>query len=65
MFDEPHIHRDNYMLAEITVLAGSKEEALRLLEFEGCWNIEELKRIEPRVVSLDEPRIVNTLIDFG
>ena len=35
------------------------------LESEGSWNIEELKRIEPRVVSLDEPTIVNTLIDFG
>jgi hypothetical protein len=65
MFDEPHICRDNYMKAEVTVLAHSREEALGLLEFEGMWNIEELKRIEPRVVSLDKPVIVNKVIDFG
>ncbi len=65
MFDEPHIFRDNYMQAEVTVLAHSKEEALELLEEEGNWNIEELKRIEPRVVTLEKPAIVNKLIDFG
>lgn len=65
MFDEPHIYRDNYMRAEVTVLAHSKEEALDLLKGEGLWNIEELKRIEPRVVSLDKPAIVNKVIDFG
>ena len=64
-FDEPHIYRDNYMQAEVTVLAHSKEEALKLLESDGRWNIEELQRIEPRVVSLDNPAIVNQLIDFG
>jgi len=64
-FDEPHIYRDNYMRAEVTVLAHSKEEALKLLESDGRWNIEELQRIEPRVVSLDNPAIVNQLIDFG
>ncbi len=65
MFDEPHIYRDNYMQAEVIVLASSKEEALELLGQEGAWNIEELKRIEPRVVSLDKPAVVNTWIDFG
>jgi monoamine oxidase len=65
MFDEPHIYHDNYMQAEVVVLAGSKEQALELLQNDGMWNIEELKRIEPRVVSLDKPAIVNRLIDFG
>jgi hypothetical protein len=65
MFDEPHIYRDNYMQAEVTVLAHSKEDALKLLEEEGMWNIEELRRIEPAVVTLDKPKIVNKLIDFG
>ena len=27
MFDEPHVYRDNYLQAEIAVLASSKEEA--------------------------------------
>jgi hypothetical protein len=65
LFDEPHIYRDNYMRAEVTVLAHSKEEALGLLKEVGEWNIEELKRVEPRVVSIDKPAIVNKLIDFG
>lgn len=65
MFDEPHIYRDNYMQAEITVLAHSKEEALELLEEEGMWNIEELRRIEPAVVTLEKKKIVNKRIDFG
>ena len=30
MFDEPHIYRDNYMSAEIVILAHSKDEALEL-----------------------------------
>jgi hypothetical protein len=65
MFDDPHIYRDNYMQAEVTVVAHSKEEALELLRDEGMWNIEELKRIEPRVVSIDKPAVVNKVIDFG
>lgn len=65
MFDEPHIYRDNYMQAEITVLAHSREEALELLNEEGMWNIDELRRMEPRVISLDEPVIVSKMIDFG
>ena len=28
MFDEPHIYRDNYLAAEIAVMAESVEEAL-------------------------------------
>jgi hypothetical protein len=65
MFDEPHIYRDNYMQAEVTVLAHSKEEALELLKSENVWNIDELKRIEPRVIPLDKPVVINRLVDFG
>ncbi len=65
MFDEPHIYRDNYLRAEVSVLADSLEEALQWLESSGEWNIEELRRIEPRVVAADQPGIVWKSIDFG
>jgi hypothetical protein len=64
MFTEPHIYDDNYMQAEV-VLANSKEEALEILRREDKWNIEELKRIEPKTVVLDQPCVVSTLIYFG
>lgn len=64
MFDEPHIYKDNYIQAEVTVLANSKDEALELLKNDDKWDIEELKRIEPKVVLLDQPAVVDQLIDF-
>jgi len=65
MFDEPHIYQDNYMQAEVVVLANSREEALDLLSEDDKWNIEELKRIQPITVPLDRPCIVSKLIYFG
>ena len=65
MFDEPHIYKDNYMQAEVVVMAHSKEEALNLLSEDDKWDIEELKRIQPITVPLDRPCIVSKLIYFG
>jgi hypothetical protein len=65
MFNEPHIYEDNYMQAEVVVLANSREEALDLLSGDDKWNIEELKRIQPITVPLDQPCIVSKLIYFG
>ena len=65
MFDEPHIYRDNYLQAEIAVLAKSTEEALELIEKDGQWNIHELRRIEPKVIALDSPAIVSKFVHFG
>jgi hypothetical protein len=65
MFDEPHIYEDNYMQAEVIVLANSRDEALDLLFKDDKWNIEELKRIQPITVTLDQPCIVSKLIYFG
>jgi hypothetical protein len=65
MFDEPHIYEDNYLQAEVVVLANSRDEALDLLRKDDKWNIEELKRIQPRTVPLDQPCIVSKLIYFG
>nr|WP_321465419.1 hypothetical protein [uncultured Desulfobulbus sp.] len=64
MLDEPHIHRDNYLQADVTVLARSKSEALELLGRNGAWNVEELERIEPEIILLDEPRVVISHVDF-
>ncbi len=58
MLDEPHIHKEAYTQALAVVLAPSREEALRLLELDGNWDIEELRRIEPECLSLDEARIL-------
>jgi len=65
MFDEPHIYEDNYMQAEVIVLANSRDEALDLLFKDDKWNIEELKRLQPITVTLDQPCIVSKLIYFG
>ncbi len=64
MLDEPHIHRDNYLQADVTVLASSRDQALELLQRNGSWNIEELLRIEPAIIPLDEPRIVISHVEY-
>ncbi|TKB24397.1 hypothetical protein FCL47_18100 [Desulfopila sp. IMCC35006] len=64
MLDEPHIHKENYLQADVTVLAPSKAEALELLERNGNWNVEELQRIEPEVLDLDQPRIITSHVAF-
>jgi hypothetical protein len=65
MFNEPHIYDDNYMQAEVIVLADSEDEALDLLKKDDKWNIEELKRIKPITVALDQPCIVSKSVYFG
>jgi hypothetical protein len=65
MFDEPQICKHNYMQAEVVILARSREEALQLLEGDDSWNIEELKRLEPKVIPLDRPTLVSKLIASG
>ena len=64
MLDEPHIHKENYLQADVTVLAENKEEALALLARNGAWSVEELLRIEPEVIGLEESRIVISHVDF-
>ncbi|WP_028317082.1 hypothetical protein [Desulfobulbus elongatus] len=63
MLDEPHIHKDNYLQADVTVLAPSREEALALLARTGDWNVEELQRLVPEIIPLDAPRIVISHVD--
>ena len=63
MLDEPHIHQGNYLQADVTVLAETMEEALELLQRNGSWNVEELMRLNPEVIALDEARIVISHVD--
>ncbi len=65
MFDEPHIYRDNYLQAEIAVLAESIEDALAIIEKEGHWNVNELRRIEPKALELDNAAIISSFVHFG
>jgi hypothetical protein len=41
------------------------EQALQLLEENGSWDIDELNRIEPEIVPLTQPAIINSHIVFG
>jgi hypothetical protein len=64
MFDEPHVLQDNYLQAEIIVLAHSESEALELIRAEERWNVDELKRITPRILSLDVPAVVAKFVQY-
>ncbi|MCL1980846.1 MAG: hypothetical protein FWG62_07225 [Proteobacteria bacterium] len=63
MLDEPHIHQQNYLQADVVVLAPSQEEALALLARNGDWQVDELRRLQPEVIPLDVPRIVISHVD--
>ena len=65
MFTEPHIFNDNYMEAEVIVLAKTRDDALAMLENDDKWNVEELKRIEPIEIAIDQPRVVSKRVYYG
>ena len=65
MLDEPHIHKENYIQAEVAVLASSQAEALALLAAQGSWNVEDLRRIQPEVIPLNQSRILTSHLAFG
>jgi len=64
MFNEPHICRDNYMQAEVVVLAETREEALELISKDGRWNVEEINRIEPIIIPLTRSAVVTSSIEY-
>ncbi|WP_310599911.1 hypothetical protein [Desulfobulbus sp.] len=63
MLDEPHIRKENYLQADVVVLAASREEALALLDRSGDWQVDELRRLQPEIIPLDAPRIVISHVD--
>jgi len=64
MFDEPHVYQDNYLQAEIMVLANTEAEALSLIAGEEKWNVDELKRLQPRILPLQEAAIIGRFVQY-
>ena len=62
---EPNIYRNGYMYAEIVVLAENLEGAYEELKKETNWDLEEIKRLTPIIVELDQPKIVTKLVHGG
>lgn len=61
MLGEPCVHQSLYTDAVAIAAAESVEEALALLAAtEEGWLIEELRRLTPKVQSLDKPALIFT-----
>ena len=58
MLDEPHIYKEQYLQADVAVLAPSQTEALAILSQSDTWSIEDLQRLEPEIIPVTEPRII-------
>lgn len=58
MLDEPHIYKEQYLQADVAVLAASQTEALAILAQSETWSIEDLQRLEPEIIPVTEPRII-------
>lgn len=58
MLDEPHIYKEQYLQADVAVLALSQTEALAILAQSDTWSIEDLQRLEPEIIPVTEPRII-------
>lgn len=64
-FSEPNIYNKGYMYAEIVVLAENVEEAYVILAKEKNWDLEEIKRLTPVTIELDQPKVVTKLVHGG
>lgn len=64
-FTEPNIYRAGYMYAEIIVLANSIEEAYEEISKEADWDLEEIKRLTPVIIELDQPKVVGRMVHGG
>jgi len=64
MFDEPHVYQDNYLQAEIMVLANTEAEALSLIAGEEKWNVDELKHLQPRILPLQEAAVIGSFVQY-
>ena len=66
MIDEPCVNTDFYLDALAIVVASSKEEALEKLAQENKgWRIEDLKRLECKVIPLDKAGVAYTELRGG
>lgn len=62
---EPNVFKDGYMHAEIIVLANNLEEAYAQLMKEDSWDLEEIKRLTPIIIELDQPKVITKLVHGG
>ena len=61
MINEPCVHQSLYTDAVAIAAAESMEEALELLAAsEEGWLVEELRRLQPKIFSLDSSAILFT-----
>lgn len=58
MLNEPNVHQDFYTDAIAVVAAATVDDALAVLAKERGWVPEELKRLEPQVYELEEPKVL-------
>ena len=55
MMNEPSLHEAMYSRASAVVLAATEEEAIQLLvERNEGWRQEDLSRLKPKVIELDQ-----------
>ncbi len=60
--EELKISTENYSQAEVIVFAESYQQALKVLEADGKWNIEDIKSIDPEVIALDGAKIIKSTV---
>jgi hypothetical protein len=64
-FTEPNIYRSGYMYAEIIVLANNLDQAYEELAKEADWDLEEIKRLTPVIIELDQPKVLARMVHGG
>lgn len=65
MIDEPNVHQDLYTDAIAVVVATTVDEAMDTLAKERGWVLEELRRIEPQVYDLNNPKVLLQVVQGG
>ena len=46
------------------VLANTEAEALSLIAGEEKWNVDELKRLQPRILPLQEAAVIGSFVQY-
>ena len=66
MIDEPCVNTEFYLDALAIVVASSKDEALeKLAQEQKGWRIDDLKRLECKVIPLDKAGVAYTELRGG
>ncbi len=62
IMEELQICKENYIQAEVKVLAHSLADALELLKKDGRWNLNGIAQIIPEIITLQEPCVLSSSI---